>query len=267
MQCRDITHRLIELLDGTIHENDRRRSIEAHLATCQACRQEFEALRKTLGLVEQAGAIVSPGEQFWVNYLPQVRARMMERRRMRHVLPVWVGGTAVVLLALVIGVQEVRRTMTTFRQGTGQATAVVEDTSTAKEQRVIGGDAGEVTTGKTPTGEDTGSREGASVDVSTARVTGRGNVGSRRGTPAVVEGGGDGKQSSDTSVGALDDLVTTESSGRDEETGLTDEEFHEMESAFEAYQIEYGDLDLLVDDLSTEEWEEFYKRVGWITNS
>ena len=80
-------------------------AVEAHLATCAACRDEFDRLRHVLGLVDVA-EVPEPGPGFeremWARLVPQLDTRKTSwLARLFPARPAWAyaGGVAALLLA------------------------------------------------------------------------------------------------------------------------------------------------------------------------
>jgi hypothetical protein len=226
------------------------------------------ALRRTIDLARSVDPIAFPKEQFWVNYLTRVRARMEERRRMKRWIPVWVGSTAIAVMVLFVGIRVVLlKTMISSQESAVQVANISGDTVTVKRFQAIRGSAGDTAMARTARNENIESLSGAPA-ISTRRGMAVGS------SPDIAEG----KSSSDTPspyiahTGSLsdksspdiaDDLIATESS----DSELFEEEFQDMELALEAYQLEYGNPDRLIDNLSTEEQEELSEQVSERINS
>jgi hypothetical protein len=69
--CRDVRDKLFDYLDGNLN-NRIATSVEAHLATCDACRRELERCRATLALLSQAK--VEPPEDFKDKVMARIAA-------------------------------------------------------------------------------------------------------------------------------------------------------------------------------------------------
>lgn len=263
MRCNDIQNLLIEFLDGAIDDGDRRRVIDAHLAECKMCSQQFTALHTTINLARSVDPAVFPKEQFWVNYLPEIRARIAERCRMRHYIPVWVGGTAIAVMVLFVGIRAVLlKTMTSSQGDTVQVASIPGDTVTVKRFQPIRGSTGDTAMARTARNENIESpiatRRGMAVGSSPDIAESKSSLDTP--SPHIAHTGSLSDESSPDIAG---DLIATESS----DSELFEEEFQDMEPALEAYQIEYGDPDRLIDNLSTEEQEELSEQVSERMNS
>lgn len=70
---------MMEALFGDISSDDRRQ-LDAHLDTCEACREEFESLQSTLDVVDQREREELP-EAYWASYRRQVKRKIDRRGR------------------------------------------------------------------------------------------------------------------------------------------------------------------------------------------
>jgi anti-sigma factor RsiW len=88
MACREYEKRLEELedlLDGRL-EAGRRASLEAHLAGCGACREEYEAARAMLPLLRSA---IEPAPEASPWFFTRLGARLREARAGRGAVDFW----------------------------------------------------------------------------------------------------------------------------------------------------------------------------------
>jgi hypothetical protein len=76
MKCRDCQDKLVEYIDGILPPEEAQ-PIQAHLAGCPACRKEEGVLLAVLS--EARTPLPEPSELFWINFLPEVRARITLR--------------------------------------------------------------------------------------------------------------------------------------------------------------------------------------------
>jgi hypothetical protein len=67
---------LIEYIDGILLPEEAQ-PVQAHLAGCPACRKEEDVLLAVLS--EARAPLPEPGELFWINFLPGVRAKIALR--------------------------------------------------------------------------------------------------------------------------------------------------------------------------------------------
>ena len=83
-KCKDIHRLLIEHHDDSLHPILRKK-VEEHLADCEECRRSLEEIERVYGLLAKESVPV-PQENFWVNFLPQVRSRIEGGEKPRGVL-------------------------------------------------------------------------------------------------------------------------------------------------------------------------------------
>ncbi len=67
---------MVEYIDGILPPEEAQ-PVQAHLAGCPACRKEEEVLLAVLS--EARAPLPEPGELFWINFLPEVRAKIALR--------------------------------------------------------------------------------------------------------------------------------------------------------------------------------------------
>jgi anti-sigma factor RsiW len=95
MNCNDVQVRLAEMVSGTIPESERQ-AIQAHLATCSACRDEHDSLRGVCAMLRTSSA---PAVQVDVTSVYQESSRRAQQRaRLWRRVAIGVGTAAAVLL-------------------------------------------------------------------------------------------------------------------------------------------------------------------------
>jgi anti-sigma factor RsiW len=110
MTCRDVRELIVETLSGTTPP-DRRRMVEAHLASCAACRAEAASVEQTMGSLRRVPERRVHGE-YWDGFMVHLEARLAaERRRpwhrvrrwFRHPLHAWTTAGAAAALIVALG--------------------------------------------------------------------------------------------------------------------------------------------------------------------
>jgi anti-sigma factor RsiW len=108
MTCRDAQLLIIEILSGSAPPDQRRR-VEAHLATCAACRADAARVEQTMGLLHGMPE-ARVRDDLWDGFMTTLETRLaVERRRpsarlrrwLRRPLHAW--ATAAAAAALVVG--------------------------------------------------------------------------------------------------------------------------------------------------------------------
>jgi predicted anti-sigma-YlaC factor YlaD len=103
MQCFDCSEWLSLRLDGLI-EREQSARLQEHLASCEACRAEWEAMQGVSSVL-QAASVVAPPLNFTANVALRLQQRQARRRRVRGGIGLMVGsvglwGLAAAILAL-----------------------------------------------------------------------------------------------------------------------------------------------------------------------
>lgn len=106
MNCENFKEQLSEFLDGQLPP-DQAQALEAHLAGCQACRSELEALRKTVTLVNRLPHLAAPPAMPAMVRERLNVVRLSNRFKILHIfdrpLPRMALAAAVVLVVFVYG--------------------------------------------------------------------------------------------------------------------------------------------------------------------
>ncbi len=80
MQCFDCTEWLSLQLDGLV-EQQQREQLQAHLASCESCRAEWEAMQRVSSVLEAASEVAPP-----LDFAAKVASRLQQREaRQRRV--------------------------------------------------------------------------------------------------------------------------------------------------------------------------------------
>ena len=105
MNCEQIRERLDELLDGELSDRDKQ-AVEQHVATCDACRAELDALRQTTDLVRSLPRAEAPA-----GLAQSVRASIAQQAAARSRATLWrwarVGGWLAAAATLVVVIRYV----------------------------------------------------------------------------------------------------------------------------------------------------------------
>jgi len=108
--CRDIQPLLVETLSGTTPP-DQRRLVQAHLATCAACRADAASIERTAGLLRRAPE-AHLREDLWAGFMTALEARLAAdqhrpgarvRHWLRRPLHAWATGAAAAALVIALG--------------------------------------------------------------------------------------------------------------------------------------------------------------------
>ena len=102
-KCKDVDRLLIDYYEGSL-DPILSKKVEEHLADCEGCRRSLKEIERVYGLLAK-DSIPLPEEGFWVNFLPQVRARIEGSEKPRRViLPRirWSVGVVSMLLLVII---------------------------------------------------------------------------------------------------------------------------------------------------------------------
>ncbi len=59
MRCEDIVQQISDYLDGALDQGATK-TLEQHLSTCEACRDELEAVRQTIALMNDIDEVAPP---------------------------------------------------------------------------------------------------------------------------------------------------------------------------------------------------------------
>jgi hypothetical protein len=81
MKCPECLEWLYDFQAGKLEEKTRN-LLQEHLSRCAKCQRELKDLKATLGILSQEKQI-KPGEEFWVNFLPEVRKKLEKREKKR----------------------------------------------------------------------------------------------------------------------------------------------------------------------------------------
>lgn len=103
-RCKDVDRFLIEYYEDSLDPVERK-EVEEHLADCEGCRRSLKEIEHVYGLLAK-DSMPLPQEGFWVNFLPQVRARIEGGQRAGGtLLPKvrWSIGLVSILLVAIIG--------------------------------------------------------------------------------------------------------------------------------------------------------------------
>jgi predicted anti-sigma-YlaC factor YlaD len=105
MKCRDIGSLLIEYQEDSLGSEERE-AVERHLRECDRCRRELEEIEKLYHLLAEE-TVPSPEENFWTNFLPEVRTRIEEKSKTRRLFlpePRLVVGILTILTVAIVGI-------------------------------------------------------------------------------------------------------------------------------------------------------------------
>ncbi len=79
MRCKETDFLLIEYYEGSLHP-DKKERVKEHLAGCESCRLKLKEIEQTFQLLAKE-SIPPPEENFWANFLPQVRSRIEAQKK------------------------------------------------------------------------------------------------------------------------------------------------------------------------------------------
>ncbi len=100
MQCFDCSEWLSLQLDGLV-EREQPAQLQAHLASCEACRVEWEAMQRVSSVLE-AASVVAPPLDFAAKVASRLHRREARRRRVRGSIGLLVGSVGLWGFAAVI---------------------------------------------------------------------------------------------------------------------------------------------------------------------
>ena len=100
MQCFDCSEWLSLRLDGLVEQEQSAR-LQEHLASCEVCRAEWEAIQGVSSVLE-AASMVAPPLDFTANVALRLQQRQARRRRVRGGIGLMVGSVGLWSLAAVI---------------------------------------------------------------------------------------------------------------------------------------------------------------------
>lgn len=104
MKCKEIDRFLIEYHEDALSP-DKKKQVEEHLAGCEGCRLRLEEIQHAYKMLAK-DETPQPDENFWVNFLPQVRSRIEAKEKPRTIFQPkvkWAVGLASMLLAVIVG--------------------------------------------------------------------------------------------------------------------------------------------------------------------
>jgi len=84
MRCKDVSPLLIEYQENSLGPEERG-VVEKHLRECDRCRKELGEIEELYQLLAKE-SVPSPEENFWTNFLPEVRARIERKKKRRGLL-------------------------------------------------------------------------------------------------------------------------------------------------------------------------------------
>lgn len=104
MMCREIHELLIEYHENSL-DPEQKAKVEGHLDSCENCRLRLQEVRQVYGMLAEDS--VPPAEEnFWIDFLPQVRSRIEAKRRPAWNLwprARWAVGVVSVLALVIVG--------------------------------------------------------------------------------------------------------------------------------------------------------------------
>ncbi len=124
-QCRDIEADLPDLASGRLDAN-RATEVKTHLASCSACRSDYEELKNTFAALGEAKPFAEPGTAYWSSFGPRLRESMEARNETTRHVPGWV------LRYLLPGAAAAAALLLVLRTGT-----TVKDTSDETLQTIV----------------------------------------------------------------------------------------------------------------------------------
>jgi len=79
MECKETHFLLNDYLEGSLSSDDKTR-VEQHLSGCESCRRDLKEIKLISDMLTQ-DRVPEMEEQFWINFLPQVRSRIEKQRK------------------------------------------------------------------------------------------------------------------------------------------------------------------------------------------
>lgn len=103
MKCTEIHFILNDYREGSLSGDDKAR-VEQHLSGCESCRQDFKEIKLIFDMLAQ-DHVPEMEEQFWINFLPEVRSRIENKRKpIRTLIPktrLVLGFLSILLVAII----------------------------------------------------------------------------------------------------------------------------------------------------------------------
>lgn len=81
MRCKDVSPLLIEYQENSLGPEERG-AVEKHLRECDRCRKKLGEIEELYQLLAKE-SVPSPEENFWTNFIPEVRARIESKKKTR----------------------------------------------------------------------------------------------------------------------------------------------------------------------------------------
>jgi hypothetical protein len=104
MKCKDFEELLVQYLEDSLDPKERKK-VEQHLGECEACRINLQEMESTLHLLAEE-QLPQPEEDFWINFLPQVRSKIDAEEKPSFTLfpkPRLVSGLVSVMVIVLLG--------------------------------------------------------------------------------------------------------------------------------------------------------------------
>jgi anti-sigma factor RsiW len=104
MKCKDFEELLVQYLEDSLDPKERKK-VEQHLGECEACRINLQEMESTLHLLAEE-QLPQPEEDFWINFLPQVRSKIDAEEKPSFTLfpkPRLVSGVVSVMVIVLLG--------------------------------------------------------------------------------------------------------------------------------------------------------------------
>jgi anti-sigma factor RsiW len=105
MKCKDFEELLVQYLEDSLNPEERER-VKQHLSECEVCRIRLQEMESTLHLLAEE-QLPQPEEDFWINFLPQVRSRIDAEEKPSFTLlpkPRLVSGLVSVMVIVLLGI-------------------------------------------------------------------------------------------------------------------------------------------------------------------
>jgi anti-sigma factor RsiW len=105
MKCKDFDELLVQYLEDSLNPEERER-VKQHLSECEVCRIRLQEMESTLHLLAEE-QLPQPEEDFWINFLPQVRSRIDAEEKPSFTLlpkPRLVSGLVSVMVIVLLGI-------------------------------------------------------------------------------------------------------------------------------------------------------------------